>query len=912
MPKFHNAIHFGKRYWQLLQVAILLCYVARLNGSTYTQPVLSAKMPGEYLFGGLFPVHQKGVDGTTCGELNSDRGVQRLEAMLYTLDEINNDQTILPGIAIGAEIFDSCARETIALDRSLEFIRGTFTSLDASDFMCEDGSLAKANVTPKAIAGVIGGSYSSVSKQVANLLRLFKIPQISYASTSATLSDKNRYDYFVRTVPPDNFQAQAMVDIVLKFNWTYVSTVASEGEYGESGIESFRNEAIARNICMSVSYKIDSNANDASYLDAIDKLSSDKDNANVVILFVRLEDAKGILKAAHQRNVYGRFYWIAADGWGQQDVVEKGRERAAEGALTIELQSTLIPEFDTYFLNLNPQDNTRNPWFREYWEIVHECKWPNLIHPITDPDTKFCTGKEKLSRSVYKQESKIQFVYDAVYALAIALHNMFVDTCNGTEKICPRMTKIDGERLLKTYILNTSFTDKYGGLVKFNEMGDALGRYNIMNFQLNRETRKYEYVIVGNWSSTLHLETEAIIWAGGTRDIPSSQCSTPCKYDERKYVGGKGNTCCWVCLKCKDYEYLYDEFTCADCGDGNWPDADKKKCHALEEKYMQWDTFYAIIPMVLSCVGLFATCTVIATFFKFKDTPIVMASGRELSYMLLSGCIFCYLITFVLLAKPSGLICGVQRFGVGFGFSVMYSSLLTKTNRISRIFDSARRSARRPPFISPKSQILIASILIFIQVLFTAIWLVLERPGTRLYTPNDRRDEVILKCRTDDISFLVSLVYNMLLIIICTYFAIKTRKIPENFNESKFIGFAMYTTCIIWLAFITIYFGTLNSFQMQITTLSVSISLSSSVILVCLFTPKMYIIVFHPAKNVRKLTMNSASTKKPQLTTSSVLNSNNYDPPDHGERIKLSVNYDERFGVTTTEKEGQTESLDML
>lgn len=447
-------------YRTILAVIILIMSFAFSFGSSITNPVLSAVVPGRYLFGGLFPVHQKGQEGT-CGLINTNRGIQRLEAMLYTLDEINSDPSILPGIDIGAEIFDTCARETIALDRSLEFIRGTFTSLDASEFRCDDGSIAKANKTAKAIAGVIGGSYSSVSEQVANLLRLFKIPQISYASTSARLSDKKRYDYFIRTVPPDNFQAKAMVDIVSRFNWTYVSTVASEGEYGESGIEAFVNEANARNICISVRIKISSNANVQTYLKAVNDLATSEENADVVILFVRLEDARGILKAAFEKKMFGKFYWIAADGWGQQNEVVAGHERAAEGALTLELQSSVIPEFDQYFLNLNPQDNTRNPWFREYWEKVHECKWPNADKPITN-QVKFCTGKERLSRSVYKQESKVQFIYDAVYALAIALHNMYMDTCNKTSKgdVCPGMTNIDGEKLLGSYLLNTSFTGK--------------------------------------------------------------------------------------------------------------------------------------------------------------------------------------------------------------------------------------------------------------------------------------------------------------------------------------------------------------------------------------------------------------------------------------------------------------------
>ena len=97
--------------------------------------------------------------------------------------------------------------------------------------------------------------FASLS-QVANLLRLFQIPQISYASTSAKLSDKTRYDYFARTVPPDFYQAKAMAEILRLFNWTYVSTVASEGDYGETGIEAFEQEARMRNICIATSEKV--------------------------------------------------------------------------------------------------------------------------------------------------------------------------------------------------------------------------------------------------------------------------------------------------------------------------------------------------------------------------------------------------------------------------------------------------------------------------------------------------------------------------------------------------------------------------------------------------------------------------------------------------------------------------------
>lgn len=311
-----------------------------------------------------------------------------------------------------------------------------------------------------------------------------------------------------------------------------------------------------------------------------------------------------------------------------------------------------------------------------------------------------------------------------------------------------------------------------------------------------------------------------------------------------------------------------NDFECRDCGAGKTPYPDKLSCYSLKVEYMRWESIFAIIPLIMACIGIITTLIVIYLYIKNHDTPLIRASGRELSYMLLFGILVCYFNTFALLAKPTTSSCIIQRFGIGVGFSIIYGALLTKTNRISRIFDSASKSAQRPKYISPKSQVVITTSLILVQTIITVIWMVLEQPGTRYYYPN--RTQVILKCKIQDMSFLFSQLYNMLLITICTVYAVKTRKIPENFNESKFIGFTMYTTCIIWLAFIPIYFGTENSYEIQITTLSVSISLSASVALVCLYSPKVYILVFHPDKNIRKLTMNSAAYRKGVQTSSGI------------------------------------------
>jgi hypothetical protein len=68
-------------------------------------------------------------------------------------------------------------------------------------------------------------------------------------------------------------------------------------------------------------------------------------------------------------------------------------------------------------------------------------------------------------------------------------------------------------------------------------------------------------------------------------------------------------------------------------------------------------------------------------------------------------------------------------------------------------------------------------------------------------------DRVVLACNTTPLGVVAPLAFDFLLIALCTLYAFKTRNVPENFNEAKFIGFAMYTTCVIWIAFVPIYFG---------------------------------------------------------------------------------------------------------
>ncbi|CAI5767081.1 metabotropic glutamate receptor 2 [Podarcis lilfordi] len=152
---------------------ILLVYPVACHTSIHGQSPgynVAAKkeisLEGDLVIGGLFPVHEKGNPTEECGKINEHRGIQRLEAMLFALDEINKNQQLLPGITLGAHILDTCSKDTYALEQSLDFVRASLTRVDGSEHICPDGSYAIHDDVPTAITGVIGGSYSDVSIQV--------------------------------------------------------------------------------------------------------------------------------------------------------------------------------------------------------------------------------------------------------------------------------------------------------------------------------------------------------------------------------------------------------------------------------------------------------------------------------------------------------------------------------------------------------------------------------------------------------------------------------------------------------------------------------------------------------------------------------------------------------------------------
>ena len=183
----------------------------------------------DFVIGGLFPVCDCRSRGLEDLEL--------LEAMLFAIDRINNDMSLLPNLTIGYDVRDSCNSEIIGLN-------------EAWDFYVH--YIRDRNITTPTFLGIVGPAYTTVTSSIAIFMAVeyIQIPLISYASSDAVLSNRDIFEYLLRTIPSDNLQTEAMVDLVSYFGWEYVSVILSDNDYGISASNAFDDSAMKHGICL--------------------------------------------------------------------------------------------------------------------------------------------------------------------------------------------------------------------------------------------------------------------------------------------------------------------------------------------------------------------------------------------------------------------------------------------------------------------------------------------------------------------------------------------------------------------------------------------------------------------------------------------------------------------------------------
>ena len=78
--------------------------------------------PGDVNLAAVFPIHKSGENGA-CDRIQKEDGIQPLEAMLFTLDEINKNENLLPSIRLGAIAIDSCDNPIQAAEKTLPLLK---------------------------------------------------------------------------------------------------------------------------------------------------------------------------------------------------------------------------------------------------------------------------------------------------------------------------------------------------------------------------------------------------------------------------------------------------------------------------------------------------------------------------------------------------------------------------------------------------------------------------------------------------------------------------------------------------------------------------------------------------------------------------------------------------------------------
>ncbi|XP_070540053.1 metabotropic glutamate receptor 2-like [Ptychodera flava] len=561
-----------------------------------------------------------------------------------------------------------------------------------------------------------------------------------------------------------------------------------------------------------------------------------------------------LFAAIDRLQYYDYFTFVTTDGWGRSADNFYPYEHIARGGLFIEYTTTTVLGFEQYSRDhIDNFSGAETPWTTEYLR----CEGTNSTQCILDQ-----------LYDDFSHSNSVSTIIDAVYVFAHAYHAFLQEKCNSTdvpdEVACYRekLANLSMDVILEK-LLNTSF-DGTTGHIKFTKSGDYLGKYILRNLQDVNGSHKL--VQVGEWDSQaterLLLNEENIQWIsgyGGDGSAPPSVCSEACA---PKHTIITLDTCCWGCFRCQDNEITVNNKTeCQRCGRHQWPNDDGTECEPIVATYLQWSDPRSVMLSTLCSVGLLLSVLTIVGYIRHREHFLIKASSRELSAILLVGVVMCYVTSLVLLAKPSKPTCCVVRITYMLCFTLIYSPALTKAIRIFRIFTRSHKSVKSLKGTSATSQLIITTLFFLPQIILSAVWIAIVPPEATPLMPSAMEKRLELTCNLNQGEMISSLVYNLLLILVCCFFAFKTRKVPDNYNESRFITLSVYTTLVIWLAFIPTYFTTHLS-TTKILLLDLALILNSSLTLLCLFAPKFYAIYF--VKNVVKPSMTTMARSMDQ------------------------------------------------
>ncbi|EDV21899.1 uncharacterized protein TRIADDRAFT_59571 [Trichoplax adhaerens] len=814
-----------------------------------------AYLPGHIMITGLFSVHYNYDPFTrSCRYLN-EQSVQWIQAMIYSIDQINNRSDILPNITLGYDIRDTCDSASLGILQAISLIHNRIQygiHNPSNTMLCQSANSSK--LYQPQVVGIIGGKRSRVSIPVASLVGNFDLPQISYSSTSPVLADRRRYKTFYRTVPSDTYQVSALIDIIKHFDWNYISIIAIDDSYGRQGVSEINKQTRHNEICTAVVEYI-SDPSDRSTISRILQRIELFPKAKAIILFTTEFDAVNIIQEAEKRNLTGLIF-IGTDAWSDSLKFTRLDPKVIGGMLGVSLDGKNDPKFDQYLRSRDLCNNRINPWFIEMWkselshlnldtnEIMQQCNIITELH-------------QNYTHDFYYRTSKAAYVMDAVKALAVAVHKAL--GCTNDSCSAENLRGIDKFRLLEE-LVNVSFHGISVRKFHFTSTGDGVPKYTIVNLQPdNVDKNRMKFVKIGTWSfrqlseqPSLEINDSKIIWNGDRPwyDIPSSNCSNHCLPGTVRVINSR-ETCCWQCFPCSNLSISNETNakTCHTCSKFYHPNINHTVCNPNQIEKIEPLSTLAIFIYFVVVIALLLTLITWGLFIKYRKTAIVKASNFTVSNLLLFSICYCSLVPILFLLPKSRFTCELAVIGFGSSLTIVMLTIVSKTKTVAKVFNGELGNTNGKKKTYKLLQAVLPISITIAQICVCSVAIHFDPVKVTLIAVT--RNRIHLQCSSKyKIAFLLAFAFIALSNLICIYLAFKTRKLPENFNEAKYICFtALIMFCIV-VTLIPSFFTTTGPLQDAIAAFGCAAFALAA--LFCIFANKIYVMLFQPDLNCRE------------------------------------------------------------